>query len=131
MSVFLPDLPYVPSFVEDGIYAYTAGHGAWYLATQSSGRAILARDVKMAADVAKTASRFVWRHGGSRVATWAARASGSVAAGYLIGASVGTAISYAIWGREGAEDAINLYTGGVSAQDYFDTVGIALNKTFS
>lgn len=35
------------------------------------------------------------------------------AAGYMIGATVGTAISYAIWGEEGAETALGFYSAGL------------------
>ncbi len=49
-------------------------------------------------------------------------AGGSVLAGYAIGATAGTAISYGIWGEEGADTALDLYTGGVSFGDYVHTV---------
>ena len=55
---------------------------------------------------------------------------GSVAAGYAVGAVGGTAIAYAGWGEEGAADAIDLYSGQVSFDEYVDTVGYALGKTF-
>lgn len=35
------------------------------------------------------------------------------AAGYMIGATVGTAISYAIWGEEGAQTALGFYSAGL------------------
>lgn len=54
----------------------------------------------------------------------------SAAVGYGIGAVVGTGVAYAMYGEEGAENAIDLYTGQVSAGEYFDTVGSALKKTF-
>ena len=57
-------------------------------------------------------------------------AVGSVAAGYVLGAVVGTGISYAIWGDDGASDAIDLYTGRVSARDYFTTVGRGISTLF-
>lgn len=60
----------------------------------------------------------------------AVTATGAIAAGYVIGATVGTGIAYAGWGKEGASDAIDLYTGQVSAEKYFTTVGNALSKTF-
>jgi len=36
-----------------------------------------------------------------------------VAAGIAIGATVGTGLSYAIWGEEGAETALGFYSGGL------------------
>ena len=50
-----------------------------------------------------------------------AKAGGSVLAGYAIGATAGTAISYGIWGEEGADTAFDLYTGGVSFDNYVHT----------
>lgn len=55
---------------------------------------------------------------------------GAAAAGYVIGATVGTGIAQAGWGDEGRSDAIDLYTGQVSFDEYVDTVGYALGKTF-
>lgn len=63
-------------------------------------------------------------------ATTAGSMLGAVAAGYAIGATIGTSIAYAGWGESGAKDAIDLYTGGVSFDEYFDTVGNALRKSF-
>ena len=40
-------------------------------------------------------------------------AAAPVAAGAAIGAVVGTGISYAIWGEEGAETALGFYSGGL------------------
>jgi len=42
-------------------------------------------------------------------------AAGSVAAGYAIGAVLGTGISYAVWGDEGAKDALYFYSHPVKA----------------
>ncbi len=57
--------------------------------------------------------------------------AGAAIAGYGIGALAGTGIAYAGWGSKGASDAIDLYTGGVSPGEYFDTVGSALSSYFS
>jgi len=56
-------------------------------------------------------------------ATAAAPYVAATAAGYAIGATVGTGIAYAVWGEEGKEDAINLYTGQVGWDQYWSTVG--------
>ena len=55
-----------------------------------------------------------------------AKAVGSVTAGYVIGATVGTGISYAAWGESGMDDALQFYTGQVSFDDYVDTVWSAI-----
>ena len=57
--------------------------------------------------------------------------AGAAIAGYGIGALVGTGIAYAGWGSKGASDAIDLYTGQVSFNKYFDTVGSAIGGLFS
>jgi len=57
--------------------------------------------------------------------------AGAAVAGYGIGALVGTGIAYAGWGSKGASDAFDLYTGGVSPGEYFDTVGSAISSYFS
>lgn len=59
-----------------------------------------------------------------------ARGGAAVALGYAIGATVGSGISYAVWGEKGARDALDLYSGGVSVDEYFSTVGKALQRTF-
>ncbi len=53
---------------------------------------------------------------------------GAVVAGYLIGAAVGTGISYAVWGEEGARDAMDLYTGKVGVHEYYDVVSSAFSR---
>ena len=50
----------------------------------------------------------------------------AVTAGYAIGAVVGTGISGALFGKSGARDAMDLYSGKVSINQYFDVVGSAL-----
>lgn len=47
----------------------------------------------------------------------------AIGAGYVIGATVGVAISQAVWGDEGAQDALDLYSGNVSWDEYWTTVG--------
>lgn len=58
------------------------------------------------------------RLGASRVLTYSA----AIAAGYAIGATVGTSIAYAGWGEEGASDALDLYSGNVSWDQYWSTL---------
>lgn len=56
----------------------------------------------------------------------AAMAASAIVLGYTLGAVVGTGISQAAFGDEGAQDAIDFYTGGVSWNQYWDTVGSAI-----
>lgn len=58
------------------------------------------------------------------------RATGAVAAGYLLGAVVGTVIARQFWGVEGAHDAFALYTGQVSRQDYTSVVSAGISTLF-
>ena len=60
-----------------------------------------------------------------------ATGGGAVAAGYIAGAIVGTSIAHAMYGKEGAKDALKLYTGRVSRDEYFSTVGSAIKQTFN
>jgi hypothetical protein len=46
--------------------------------------------------------------------------------GYAVGATVGTGIAQLGWGDEGARDALALYSGQVSFQEYMHVVGEAL-----
>lgn len=55
--------------------------------------------------------------------------SGAIAAGYVIGAVAGTAIAYQMDGDRGMNNALDLYTGQVSAGTYFDTVSSAIKKS--
>ena len=64
--------------------------------------------------------------GGMGVGTAAA----AVAGGYVLGATVGTGVAYAFWGEKGARDALDLYTGKVSAKQYGEVVGGAIKQTF-
>ena len=50
----------------------------------------------------------------------------AIAAGYAIGAVVGTGISAAVFGKAGARDALEFYSGQVSFDQYFEVVGEAL-----
>ncbi len=50
-----------------------------------------------------------------------ARAGGYVAAGYLLGALVGTSIAYEFWGEEGRDEAIDFYTGQISREEIWQT----------
>lgn len=47
----------------------------------------------------------------------------SVAAGYVVGAAVGTGISYSVWGEKGARDAFDFYSGQADYSEYFDIPG--------
>jgi len=60
----------------------------------------------------------------------AGTAVAAVAGGYVLGATVGTGVAYAFWGEKGARDALDLYTGKVSAKQYKTVVGGALKQTF-
>lgn len=51
-----------------------------------------------------------------------------VIAGYGLGATVGTGISGLLYGKAGARDAIDFYTGGVGAGQYVTTVYRALRQ---
>lgn len=62
---------------------------------------------------------------GSRLASVGGTAglyAGAVGAGLLLGSVVGTAVSGAIFGKEGAKDAMKLYSGQVSFSEYKKTV---------
>lgn len=72
-------------------------------------------------------SRYVW---GSRAglaarsaAATATMYASAVMVGYAIGAVAGTALSQQLFGDQGARDAIDFYSGGVSWSQYWDTVG--------
>lgn len=52
--------------------------------------------------------------------------SSAITAGYAIGATVGTGVSYALYGESGARDALDLYSGRVSPSQYAEIVGGAL-----
>jgi len=65
---------------------------------------------------------------GSRLAAGgaqAARLGAAGAAGYGIGAVLGTAISYKLYGKQGAMDAARFYTNPLGV-DYWNTVGTAV-----
>ena len=70
-----------------------------------------------------------WRAAGS-AAWFGIRSIGAMTiqgfAGAVVGgAIVGTGVSYALFGKEGAKDAVKLYTGQVSAQEYVGTIAQA------
>lgn len=50
-----------------------------------------------------------------------------LATGYAIGAVTGTLIAEKFWGESGKEDAVQLYTGQVSWDDYWSTIGEGLD----
>lgn len=49
-------------------------------------------------------------------------AGAAVAGGYILGAGIGTGISYLIWGEEGASDALDFYTGGILEPSSYVTI---------
>jgi hypothetical protein len=49
--------------------------------------------------------------------------------GYVAGAAIGTGIGYAMDGKHGAGNAIALYTGQVSFDEYTDVVGNAIKQS--
>ena len=55
--------------------------------------------------------------------------AGAAAAGYVGGAAIGTGIGYAMDGKRGASNAIALYTGQVSLDEYTDVVSSAIRKS--
>ncbi len=57
------------------------------------------------------------------VASTAVLYTSAVAAGYAIGAVAGTAISHRLFGRTGAQHALDFYTGKGKYGEYFDIVG--------
>lgn len=57
------------------------------------------------------------------VAGAAVTAVAPIAAGYAIGATTGTIIANEVWGEEGAEHALDFYTGQGNYSEYFDVTG--------
>ena len=57
------------------------------------------------------------------VAVTTASYAGAVAVGYTIGAVAGTAVSGALFGKQGARHALEFYTGKGKYGEYFDIVG--------
>jgi len=53
-----------------------------------------------------------------------------IATGYVIGAVAGTLVSEQFWGESGREHAIQLYTGRVSWDEYWSTVGDGFDILF-
>jgi hypothetical protein len=62
------------------------------------------------------------RSAAGRLATRAA----PIALGYVVGAVVGTAIAQAVWGDEGAEDALDFYGGGILEEESWDRIWWAI-----
>ena len=62
------------------------------------------------------------RFGSGTVSIGAGELVASVLAGYLLGATVGTGIAYVGWGPQGGKDAIALYSGQVSFDQYSNVV---------
>lgn len=56
------------------------------------------------------------------IGPYAARATGAVAVGALIGSTVGMGVSRAVWGKSGQQHAVDLYTGKVSFQTWSQAV---------
>lgn len=60
---------------------------------------------------------------GTRAAVGRAALYTSAAAlGYVVGALVGTAIAQQVWGDEGAEDAIDFYSGGILEEESWEQI---------
>jgi len=94
---------------------------------QSPQRAATATGLTLAG--AAIVRAFGWRTAGS-AAWFAVRAVGAMTlqgfTGAVIGgAIVGTGVSYALFGKEGAKDALDLYTGQVSPTEYVETLAKA------
>ena len=89
------------------------------------GRSILSRTTvpaaRGAAVVAWRASNVI-RLGGATVSIGLGELLGAVIVGYALGATVGVGVSWLGWGNKGARDAFELYTGQVSAREYFSAV---------
>lgn len=68
----------------------------------------------------------ITKAGTRAVAGRAALGASSVALGYVIGAVVGTAIAQAVWGDEGAEDALDFYGGGILEEESWDKIWWAI-----
>ena len=87
-----------------------------------------------AAEYGPATGRFAGRTGtialesGSAVRAVAmfARFGGAVGVGAVIGAGVGIGISRAGWGEKGQQDAIDVYSGDVSAMTWIETVSEGL-----
>lgn len=64
---------------------------------------------------------------GARGARAAAKPVGiyawAVGTGVLAGVAIGTLVSYVGWGKSGADDALDFYSGGVGWNEYWDTIG--------
>ena len=107
------------------------GVGVWY-SDQSLRRAVTATGITLAASA--VIRSIGWRAAGS-AAWFGVRAVGAMTiqgfAGAVVGgALVGTAVSYALFGKKGAEDAIKLYTGqvpilSVAPDSYLGTIAQA------
>jgi len=57
-----------------------------------------------------------------RAAWFVTKFGGAAVIGAGVGAVVGVGISRAVWGEEGQQDAIDVYTGKVSKETWFNTV---------
>ena len=122
--------------LQNALEAATYG-ASWYIVTHPKQTWQVARPVsgfglRAGWGLAKYATRVSWAAGTAVLRQPIIRgvSAGHIAIGYLIGATVGTGIAYAGWGKEGASDAIDLYTGQVSFGEYMSTVGQALDKTW-
>jgi len=86
-------------------------------------RATASTAVKVVGKLVVTPARIVAARIIVPAAVAAAPYVAATAAGYAIGATVGTGIAYAVWGEEGKQDAVELYTGQVGWDQYWSTVG--------
>lgn len=61
--------------------------------------------------------------GSAIIGSTTAQVTAAAALGYVSGAAIGTGISHVVWGKEGAEDALEFYSGQGAHSEYFDIGG--------
>lgn len=104
-------------------------------ATRKTGLTMASFGIRASANMAAASTRALLgttiRAGGTTTLGGAAATyAGALTAGYVLGAVVGTGVSYHIWGDEGADHAIDFYTGQGDHEGYFD-IGGNLDKIIS
>jgi len=96
--------------------------------TRKTGLSMASFGIRASANMAVASTRALLgttiRAGGTTTLGGAAATyAGALTAGYVIGSLVGTGVSYAVFGEEGATDALEFYTGRGDHQGYFDITG--------
>jgi len=131
--------PHIPWWVKSGA-AWAATHPAEALVLAYAARYAPVPTARIAWAVGAETATYLGRLGPRvgmiafessaivRGAVTVGKFGGAVAAGYLIGATAGSVISYAVWGEEGARDAMDLYTGQVGVHEYVDVVSSAFRR---